>query len=273
MLNLNLNILGASNKPIVPIQPDPTTTTTTTTTTTSTTTTSTTTTTAGGKFIPPSGLVQYLDATLVSSYPGSGSVWFDLSGNSYNATASFGSIFPTWDAGNTEFEFNGTNNALAATIPSITEFSAFTWLKLSTLTPSGTSDAEGAFGLSTTGGSEVFDSLTFTETFQSRWEIATENNNRDVIAPSAETSLDYIFVGITSTNGSVKLWRNGVVLNSATGNPVGYTNGISLIGQRYYRSISGWPSNGWFNGDISMCLLYDRVLTDTEIANLYTQGR
>jgi hypothetical protein len=34
MLNLNLNILGASNKPIVPIQPDPTTTTTTTSTTT-----------------------------------------------------------------------------------------------------------------------------------------------------------------------------------------------------------------------------------------------
>lgn len=42
MLNLNLNILGASNKPIVPIQPAPEPTTTTTTTTTSTTTTTTT---------------------------------------------------------------------------------------------------------------------------------------------------------------------------------------------------------------------------------------
>jgi hypothetical protein len=268
MLNLNLNILGASNKPIVPIQPDPTTTTTTTSTTTSTTTT-----TSGGKYIPPVGLVQYLDATLVSSYPGSGSVWFDLSGNEYNASASFGSTFPTWDDANTEFGFNGSSNAVMAIIPSITTFSAFTWLKLSTLTPSGTSDAEGAFGLSTIGGVEVFDSLTFTETFQSRWEIATENNNRDVIAPNAETSLDYIFIGITSTEGSVKLWRNGVVLNSAVGNPVGYTNGISLVGQRYYRSLSGWPTDGWFNGDISMCLLYDRVLTDQEISDLYTQGR
>jgi hypothetical protein len=262
MLNLNLNILGASNKPIVPIQPDPTTTTTTTTTTIS-----------GSKIIPSGGLVQYLDATIVSSYPGSGSVWFDLSGNSYNATASFGSVFPTWDGANTEFGFNGSSNAVSAVIPSITTFSAFTWVKLATLTPSGTSDAEGAFGLSTTGGSEVFDSLTFTETFQSRWEIATENNNRDVIAPNAETSLDYIFIGITSTAGSVKLWRNGVVLNSAVGNPVTYTNGISLIGQRYYRSASGWPLDGWFNGDISMCLLYNRVLTDQEITDLYAQGR
>lgn len=267
MLNLNLNILGASNKPIVPIQPDPTTTTTTTTSTTTTTTIS------GSKIIPSGGLVQYLDATLVSSYPGSGSVWFDLSGNSYNATASFGSVFPTWDGANTEFGFNGSSNAVSAVIPSITTFSAFTWVKLATLTPSGTSDAEGAFGLSTTGGGEVFDNLTFTETFQSRWEIATENNNRDVIAPAAETSLDYIFIGITSTNGSVKLWRNGVVLNTGTTNPVTYTNGISLVGQRYYRSISGWPTNGWFNGDISMCLLYNRVLTDQEITDLYAQGR
>ena len=262
MLNLNLNILGASNKPIVPIAPAPTPTTTTTTTTIS-----------GSKIIPSGGLVQYLDATLVSSYPGSGSVWFDLSGNSYNASASFGSNFPTWDGANTEFGFNGSNNAVMAIIPSITEFSAFTWLKLSTLTPGGSSDAEGAFGLSTVGASPVFDSLTFTETFQSRWEIATENNNRDVIAPNAETSLDYIFIGITSTTGSVKLWRNGVVLNSAVGNPVGYTNGLSLVGQRYYFSTGGWPIDGWFNGDISMCLLYNRVLTDQEITDLYAQGR
>jgi hypothetical protein len=267
MLNLNLNILGASNKPIVPIQPDPTTTTTTTTSTTTTTTIS------GSKIIPSGGLVQYLDATIVSSYPGSGSVWFDLSGNSYNATASFSSVFPTWDAANTEFGFNGSSNAVSAVIPSITTFSAFTWVKLATLTPSGTSDAEGAFGLSTVGASPVFDNLTFTETFQSRWEIATENNNRDVIAPNAETSLDYIFIGITSTTGSVKLWRNGVVLNSAVRNPVTYTNGLSLVGQRYYFSTGGWPTDGWFNGDISMCLLYNRVLTDQEITDLYAQGR
>ena len=79
MLNLNLNILGASNKPIVPIAPAPEPTTTTTTTTTSTTTT--TTTTLGPKFIPTNGLIQYLDTTELSSYPGSGSVWYDISGN------------------------------------------------------------------------------------------------------------------------------------------------------------------------------------------------
>jgi hypothetical protein len=66
MLNLNLNILGASNKPIVPIQaaPEPTTTTTTTTTTSTTTTT---TTTSG----PASIRTDIYSASLVYAAPGS----------------------------------------------------------------------------------------------------------------------------------------------------------------------------------------------------------
>jgi hypothetical protein len=77
MLNFNLNILGASNKPIVPIgaSPEPTTTTTTTTSTT----------TAAG-YIVFDGMVLGLDAANTGSYPGSGSVWFDISGNANNAT-------------------------------------------------------------------------------------------------------------------------------------------------------------------------------------------
>jgi hypothetical protein len=80
MLNLNLNILGASNKPIVPIAPDPipTTTTTTTTTTTSTTTTSTTTTTTFG---PASFRNDPLSASLLFATPGNqfGSLGMSLS--------------------------------------------------------------------------------------------------------------------------------------------------------------------------------------------------
>ena len=64
MLNLNLNILGASNKPIVPIRPAPTPTTTTTTTTSTTTST---TTTAG----PASIRTDIYSASLVYAAPGS----------------------------------------------------------------------------------------------------------------------------------------------------------------------------------------------------------
>ena len=66
MLNLNLNILGASNKPIVPIQPAPAPTTTTTSTTTTSTTTSTTTTSG-----PASIRTDIYSASLVYAAPGS----------------------------------------------------------------------------------------------------------------------------------------------------------------------------------------------------------
>ena len=265
MLNLNLNILGASNRPIVPIQPAPAPTTTTT---------STTTTTIAGKNIPTTGLIQYLDATLTASYNGSGTTWFDLSGGGNNVSASFGSTFPTFATN--QFNFNGTSDVLGTFLTgSITDFSAFAWVRLGTLTPAGSSDAEGIYGLSTNTiqANTKFDSLVFTETVQSKWEIATENNNRDVLSPDAETSLDYLFMGITSTAGSVKLWRNGVVLNSAVRSPITYTQPLLPIGQRYRSTTTGWQSNGYLTGSLSMCLLYNRILTDTEITNLYTQGR
>ena len=269
MLNLNLNILGASNRPIVPIQPAPAPTTTTTTSTTSTTTTTT-----AGKYIPTTGLIQYLDATLTASYDGSGTTWFDLSGGGNNVSASFGSTFPTFATN--QFNFNGTSDVLGTFLTgSITDFSAFAWVRLGTLTPAGSSDAEGIYGLSTNVNlaNTSFDSLVFTETVQSKWEVATENNNRDVLSPDAETSLDYLFMGITSTAGSVKLWRNAVVLNSGVTSPITYTQPLLPIGQRYRSTTNGWQSNGYLTGSVSMCLLYNRVLTDTEITNLYTQGR
>lgn len=276
MLNYNLNIIGSGNKPIVPIgaAPEPTTTTTTTTTTTSTTTT--TTTLSGSKNLPSGGLLVYLDATVNQSYPGSGSVWYDLSGNAYNAQPLSGSTFPDWNVTNKEFIFNGVNDVLGAfPTSSITNFSAFAWCKLQSLTPTGLSDAEGIFGLcaqTSTSPQFKFDSLTFTETIQSYWEIATENNNRDVVSPVAETSTDYLFIGMTCTSNSQIIWRNGSKLASGSYSVPTYNTATALIGSRHFEG-GGFVSNGFFTGSLSMCLLYDRVLTESEIQAIYAQGR
>jgi hypothetical protein len=276
MLNLNLNILGASNKPIVPIQPAPEPPTTTTTTTTTSTTTTSTTTTASPKFIPSNGLVQYLDATVVSSYPGSGSIWYDISGNGYSVSASYGKSFPTWNAANQQFNFNGVNQIAAVVAPtgSISTLSAFTWVKLATVTPSGSSAGEGVYGLSQPEfGAGQFNSIAFNENSASRWQVATENNLRDVVSPVQETSLEYMFIGMTVSSGSTKLWKNGSVLASGSRSVQTYSNTtVITVGQRHNEQGT-YPSNGYLTGSVSMCLLYNRVLTDQEITNLYTQGR
>ncbi|MEZ5256616.1 MAG: hypothetical protein R2705_06915 [Ilumatobacteraceae bacterium] len=53
----------------------------------------------------------YLDATNPASYPGSGSTWTDLSGNSRNGTISGSGI--TFDATNKALSFPGGPNGTA----------------------------------------------------------------------------------------------------------------------------------------------------------------
>jgi hypothetical protein len=61
-----------------------------------------------GPNITTDGLVLYLDAANPKSYPGSGTVWSDLSGNGYTGTLTNG---PTFDSGsNGSIGFDGTND-------------------------------------------------------------------------------------------------------------------------------------------------------------------
>jgi len=59
------------------------------------------------------GLVLALDAADVNSYPGSGTTWYDLSGNDFDAP-SVGS--PTYDSTSRSFSFDGTDDRFAAEV-------------------------------------------------------------------------------------------------------------------------------------------------------------
>jgi hypothetical protein len=57
------------------------------------------------------GLVLYLDAANPESYPGSGTTWFDISGNGNNGTLTNG---PTFDSGNKgRISFDGVNDFIS----------------------------------------------------------------------------------------------------------------------------------------------------------------
>lgn len=67
-----------------------------------------------------SGLVQYLDAENIRSYPGSGATWIDLSGNGNNATL-IGTVTHTTDNGTSVFSLPGTTgNRIDASGPNLT---------------------------------------------------------------------------------------------------------------------------------------------------------
>lgn len=273
MLNLNLNILGAANKPITKIEPAPEPTTTTTTTTTTSTTT-TTTTTPGPKVIPTNGLIQYLDATVTGSYPGSGSVWYDISGNGYNATTYIGSAFPTYDAGLEALNFNGTSNVLTASFTgSITTCTQLAWVKLGTLSTSGTYTSMGIYNIQIAGGADRnWDNINYKVV--DGWANMSSDNTRNVISNDVEANTnDFVCVAITRQASEYEIFRNGVSIATGVYSPPTRTNGSMVIGNAYHTLAGGWVATGFFTGSLSMCLTYNRVLTNQEITDLYSQGR
>lgn len=238
----------------------------------------------GGE-IPRNGLIQILDASNPASYPGSGSIWYDISGYNHNMSSSFGATFPSYN--NNQFNFNGINNAVSTFITSsLNAFSLVTWTKIGSLAPIPTSSRSGGAYSITTGSGNFgtqFDSLTFDENREDKWEIATEQNNRDVRSSVQETvaSLDeYVMISMTNAglDGTQKLYRNSTLV--ATGSfGSQYTSSLNLVlvGSRYYTFPSGstpgsYAPEGFYTGSIVSCLLYNRELSDIDILDIFNAG-
>lgn len=240
-----------------------------------------------GVKIPSGGLIQWLDASNKASYPGSGSVWYDISGYNHNMTASYGATFPSFS--NNQFTFNGTSTAVSTFITSsLSGYSMVAWTKLGSLDAfSGPSSSWSGGAYSLTSGSESgapstglqFDSLTYNENRQNKWELATEQNQRDVLSSVSETTVnDYVMISMTNAglSGSQKLYRNSDLVGTGTKGD-SYTNNKNLIivGSRYYQptgSFQGYAAEGFFTGSIIATLFYNRVLSSSEIKDIYDAG-
>ena len=230
-----------------------------------------------GKLIPTDGLVMYVDSTISASFTAGSSVWKDLSGNNINFTVFNSSVFPTYNATEQSLQFNGSTNALSArvtgSIATITNNTQLAWVKLATLTPSGTSVGEGIINNGLQPQENGFDAFEFNEIVTSRWSDIRAGGGNFVTASAAETSLDWVFVGVTRGPNEYILYRNGVEIGrQTTYSPQTYNDGRISLGQRHANG-AGWVANGWLTGSLSMALTYNRVLTQSEIQNIYNLGR
>lgn len=239
--------------------------------------------------IPSYGLIYAFDATNPISYPGSGSVWYDISPNAVWAAPFSSSTFPTYNSTNKEFNFNGTANSLMvpmtssiATGSKIVDFTQIVWVKLPG-TQGG--DARGVvnlqFGNSTT---IYFDSITFNDD-ANVWRLASDNNNRNVTSAQVESVFNtYYMITATRTAGTnnFKILKDGPnVIATGSYTPQAYTSGsttgsynYSAIGNRFYNTTGpSWAPDGFMSGSISAVMLYNRVLTDAEIQQIYAVGR
>ena len=193
------------------------------------------------------GLILSLDAGNPSSYPGSGTTWFDLSGNNNNATLVNGATYSSANGG--VFNFNGTNQYASSPINVAT--SNHTIIVIARLTGSGnnrrviaSSSINYILGWSG-GGTDKY--------YPNGWVY-------DGGGAALTTWICYAGTGDYSAD-SWQLYKNGVALGTPNNAGANGPNGLVIGGDTLYGEYS--------NCQVAVVLVYNRVLSAAEIQQNY----
>jgi hypothetical protein len=214
-----------------------------------------------GPKIVTDGLVLCLDAADRNSYPGSGSTWYDLSGQSNDFTIN-GPTFSSLNNGC--FSFNGSADYMRKTTSGIITNSVTieTWFYLSQ-----TKSYHGIFGSSNTERYEMLVKGTY------QVEVSLQSSNWAQYNNQLALNNWYNFT-LSATNGSQwKMYKNGNDL----GNPSNSSGTWQVSGAVTYLDIGRLRNNTLFtpNGLIPIIKVYNRALSASEVLQNYnaTKGR
>ena len=222
---------------------------------------------SGGPDLIQDGLVLCLDASDKNSYPGSGTTWYDVSGNGNNGTLNNG---PTFDSGNGgAIVFDGTNDYISLNSnPSVLSQITFeAWVNLDV------SNITGTFVVGHIAGIEsryrfIYDTNNF------YWVCSTVNNGWYTTGTSigfdTGASLSNITYHVVGTyNGSFNsLYVNGNL--KTTGSAISgniQSGGTFYIGNSLVSNIAYPKGKGY------TCRIYNRALSSSEIKQNYNSQK
>jgi hypothetical protein len=219
-----------------------------------------------GPNIVTNGLVLALDAGNTKSYPGSGTIWRDLSGNGNSGTLTNGPIYDSTNLGS--IVFDGTNDYCSSPNASSLDFSTAmsicVWVKRS---GNGSQIDEILIhkesGGAPTGGYQLWIDR---DTLKSVFRIRNSSNTPDTLTSTGSiTTEQWTFLTSTYDGSNITLYRNGINDGSKTTtiNPIGNVTNVLSIG-----GVATNTSYNW-NGKISAVHLYNRALSAQEVLQNY----
>jgi len=212
----------------------------------------------GGPDIITDGLRMFLDASNPLSYPGTGTLWLDLSQNAFT-----GSLIntPTFNGPSrvSSFSFNGTDEYAvlpAATMPTSFNYTKVVWFQLASYSTSnnifsgGASIGQHAFWM-----------------FTSQYLNAGHNGAWSTVTSTSIIPLNIWTFGAVSfsTTSGWKLYVNGV-LEDTDPSTTTFTDGFGA-------ALGAYIDGNFLTGSISQAYLYNRALTDAEVIQIYTDTR
>ena len=226
-----------------------------------------------GPEIPNSGLVLHLDAANPKSYSGSGTTWFDLSGNGNNGTLINGPTYSTANGGS--IMFDGVDDYISFITPDALSFNTFSyqcWFK-PTFNTAGfdtlfsRENARHYLGYTDSGQYQIF---LRGNLFAINGQFESPVGNTNIVTASA---WQHVHLNIDWSSSTFSLYHNCVLVWSLTNSLLGTTfiNNLSAdatIGSRY----AGSTSNK-FLGDISNFIYYNRILSVAEIQKNFEATR
>jgi hypothetical protein len=216
-------------------------------------------------------LILYLDAANTKSYPGSGTVWNDLSRSQNNGTLVNG---PTFNSGsNGSIVFDGVNDRIdiSPTNFNLSEVSINMWFITNDISSDFLRLIHKADTTGTTRGFIIANSATNGKLifgYQSNYttgELLRRSTNL------ISTSVWYNIAMTYNSSGGIKIYFNGIedIGEIATSPDTGWlstTGNLFSIGSR-----AGGPL--YFNGNIAQVSIYNRTLSPQEIQQNYNATR
>jgi hypothetical protein len=199
------------------------------------------------------GLIMNVDAANPLSYPGSGLIWADISGNNNNATLTNG---PTYvSAGSSSYiSFDGTNDYAQinnVVLSGSQDFTISAWVRY--VNSNGT-----IFGNYAAGNLQVF----YGPTYIGLWL----NNNSAYANASNYLSGDNQLVVQRSGGSKLLVWLNGVLIDTGTSSDTIGTTSNFRIGANH---VGGELQGGRFYN----LQVYNRALTPSEIFHNFTSTK
>jgi hypothetical protein len=231
--------------------------------------------------IVTSGLVLNLDASNASSYAGSGTSWFDLSGNGNNGTLTNGPTFNSANGGS--IVFDGTNDYISIGSQNIvgTGTSAFTgelwWYINKTL-----ANGEYIMPIRIKQDTEFFVSLynpsgtyNIIPTFRLSTQYGTPVTNSDYI--NKWICMQFVYTGGNkNTASSYKFYINGAQIavgSNSFGAAGGEGANCNIIGADGNSGCNTFFTSGVMKGNIASYRLYTGELTASQLLQNYNANK
>ena len=208
-----------------------------------------------GPNIATNGLVLALDAANPRSYPGTGTTWYDLSGNGHNATLVNGPGFNSDNKGNISFDGSNQYASFSNPLNQVAIDAVWTvqcWIRITT-----------APAQTLIGGLHNAVYIEYVQGNNSLLYLNAGANDYYTYGGSFTTgNWEFATFRFNNATGDREIWKNLTDISTS-----GPNNTSTPTGQNSTFTLSS--SSNAINGNVSCLFIYNRYLSSSEIENNY----